>query len=64
MTLGGRRVAVDRPRVRSADGCVELPLQTYAHFAGRDPLTKAMPLSPFPQNTTLGLSRHQTSAAD
>jgi transposase-like protein len=42
VTLGGRRVAVERPRVRSADGCVELPLQTYAHFANRDPLIKAV----------------------
>src|SRR5215216_3325745 len=42
VTLGGRRVAVERPRVRSADGRAELPLQTYAHFAGRDPLTKAV----------------------
>ena len=39
VTLGGRRVAVERPRVRSADGQAELPLQTYAHFADRDPLT-------------------------
>jgi putative transposase len=42
VTLGGRRVAIERPRVRSADGCVELPLQTYAHFTDRDPLTKAV----------------------
>jgi putative transposase len=42
VTLGGRRVAVERPRVRSADGMSELPLQTYAHFADRDPLTKAV----------------------
>lgn len=42
VTLGGRRVGVERPRVRSADGCFELPLQTYAHFADRDPLTKAV----------------------
>jgi putative transposase len=39
VTLGGRRVVVERPRVRSADGRSELPLQTYAHFADRDPLT-------------------------
>ena len=39
VTLGGRRVGVERPRVRSADGVAELPLQTYAHFADRDPLT-------------------------
>ena len=40
VTLGGRRVPVERPRVRSADGQVELPLATYAHFADRDPLTQ------------------------
>ncbi len=39
VTLGGRRVAVERPRVRSADGRSELPLATYAHFGDRDPLT-------------------------
>ena len=42
VTLGGRRVPVERPRVRSADGMSELPLQTYAHFADRDPLTKVV----------------------
>ncbi len=42
VTLGGRRVGVERPRVRSADGRSELPLATYAHFADRDPLTKAV----------------------
>ena len=42
VTLGGRRVPVERPRVRSADGQAELPLQTYAYFADRDPLTKAV----------------------
>ncbi len=40
VTLGGRRVSVERPRVRSADGQAELPLASYAHFADRDPLTK------------------------
>ncbi len=42
VTLGGRRLAVERPRVRGADGAGELRLQTYAHFADRDPLTKAV----------------------
>src|SRR5204863_4448019 len=32
VTLGGRRVAVARPRVRSADRRSELPLATYAYF--------------------------------
>jgi putative transposase len=38
VTLGGRRVAVERPRVRTADGESEVPLETYRHFAHRDPL--------------------------
>ena len=42
VTLGGRRLTVERPRVRSADGQAELPLQTYAHFADRDPLTRVV----------------------
>ncbi len=42
VTLGGRRVAVKRPRVRSADGAEEVPLSTYEHFAERDPLTRAV----------------------
>src|SRR3954466_9779387 len=39
VTLGGRRVPVSRPRVRSADGASEVELGTYRHFADRDPLT-------------------------
>jgi putative transposase len=33
VTLGGRRVRVDRPRVRTADGTAELPLPTWRAFA-------------------------------
>lgn len=40
VTLGGRRVAVERPRMRSADGNSEVPLATYEHFSGRDPLSE------------------------
>jgi putative transposase len=40
VTLGGRRVGVERPRVRSADGGEEIGLRTYEHFAARDPLTR------------------------
>jgi putative transposase len=40
VTLGGRRVAVERPRVRTADGSEEVALITYQHFADRDPLTR------------------------
>ena len=42
VTLGGRRVAVERPRARSADGESEVGLATYAHFAERDPLTRVV----------------------
>ncbi len=42
MTLGGRRVKVSRPRMRSADDERELALGTYEHFADRDPLTRAV----------------------
>ena len=39
VTLGGRRVAVERPRARTLHGESEIGLATYAHFADRDPLT-------------------------
>jgi putative transposase len=42
MTLGGRRVAVRRPRMRTADDERELPVKTYGYFADRDPLTRAV----------------------
>src|SRR5215217_2396829 len=42
VTLGGRRVPVERPRVRASDGSGEVELATYAHFADRDPLTKVV----------------------
>ena len=42
VTLGGRRVAVERPRVRSADGREEVRLQTYEHFADRDLLSRVV----------------------
>ena len=40
VTLGGRRVAVRRPRARTVDGEREVPLATYAYFADRDPLSR------------------------
>jgi putative transposase len=40
VTLGGRRAAVERPRVRTAGGESEVPLESYRHFADRDPLTR------------------------
>ena len=42
VTLGGRRVAVERPRVRSADGSEEVRLASYEHFASRDPLARVV----------------------
>jgi transposase-like protein len=41
MTLGGRRVPVSRPRVRTVDG-QEVPVATYRYFADRDPLQRAV----------------------
>ena len=42
VTLGGRRVPVSRPRMRTADDEHELPVKTYEYFADRDPLTRAV----------------------
>jgi putative transposase len=42
MTLGGRRVHVRRPRMRTTDDEHELPVATYEYFADRDPLTRAV----------------------
>src|SRR6185503_20749139 len=41
VTLGGRRVAVSRPRARTVDGH-EVPLASYTHFAGEDLLTEVV----------------------
>jgi putative transposase len=38
VTLGGRRVPVSRPRVRTADGSGELPVPTYELFNGTEVL--------------------------
>ncbi len=42
MTMGGRRVPVCRPRMRTADDQHELPVKSYEYFADRDPLTRAV----------------------
>jgi len=42
VTLGGRRVPVERPRAQPADGSGEVSLSTYRHFADRDPLTRVV----------------------
>ncbi len=36
VALGGRRVRVDRPRVRTADGACELPLPAWEAFTGSE----------------------------
>jgi putative transposase len=41
VTLGGRRVPVQRPRARTVDGH-EVPLASYAHFAADDLLTQVV----------------------
>jgi putative transposase len=40
VTLGGRRVRVRRPRVRTADGAGELPVPTYQAFTATDLLDR------------------------
>jgi len=42
VTLGGRRVDVRRPRMRTGDGENEVPVATYQHFADRDPLARVV----------------------
>ena len=39
VTLGGRRVAIERPRMQASDRSGEVPVETYRHFADRDALT-------------------------
>jgi putative transposase len=42
VTLGGRRVPVERPRMRTKDGEAEVPCRTYEHFASRDQLSRVV----------------------
>jgi len=42
VTLGGRRVSVERPRVRSADDRTEVELESYRLFASRDLLEQVV----------------------
>jgi putative transposase len=42
VTLGGRRVGIERPRVRAADGSGEVGLAVYRHFADADPLSRVV----------------------
>jgi transposase-like protein len=42
VTLGGRRVPVEQPRMRTKDGESEVPVRTYEHFASRDQLSQVV----------------------
>jgi transposase-like protein len=42
VTLGGRRVPLQRPRMRAKDGESEVPCRTYEHFASRDQLSRVV----------------------
>jgi transposase-like protein len=42
VTLGGRRVPVTRPRVRTADDKDEVQLDSYQEFSSRDPLSNTV----------------------
>lgn len=42
VTLGGRRVAVERPRARTVGDEAEVKLMIYEHFADRDPLSRVV----------------------
>ena len=42
VTLGGRVVPVERPRVRAKDGSGEVALASYRNFADRDPLDRVV----------------------
>ena len=41
VTLGGRRISVDRPRAQSVDGH-EVPANSHVHFAAEDMLTEVV----------------------
>ena len=42
VTMGGKKIRVDRPRVRAMDGGGELPLESLKIFQSGDPLNKAI----------------------
>ncbi len=42
VTMGGKKIRVDRPRARAIDGSGELPLETLEAFQDEDPLNKAI----------------------
>ena len=42
VVMGGKKIHVERPRVRAADGSGELPLPSLGHFQSEDPLNNAI----------------------
>ena len=42
VTLGGRRVPISRPRVRTADDSAEIALESYGAFSSRDVLERVV----------------------
>jgi putative transposase len=42
VVMGGKKIRVERPRVRALDGNCELPLETLSLFQSEDPLNKAI----------------------
>jgi transposase-like protein len=42
VVMGGKKIHVDRPRVRATDGSGELPLPSLGHFQSEDPLNNAI----------------------
>ena len=43
ITLGGRRITIERPRARSVDTVTELDLPSFCFAADRDPVPGAPP---------------------
>ena len=64
VTLGGRRVGVQRPRVRTADDSEEVALRTYEHFASRDPLSRLVLEQMLAGVSTRRLRRTRESVGD
>lgn len=57
VTLGGRPLAVERPRMRTKDGTAEVPPASYEHFASRDGLSAAVM-----ERMLAGVSTRRTTA--
>jgi putative transposase len=60
VSLGGRRVAVERPRMRATNGSGELPIPTYELFSG----TEARRAPRSPQNHIPGEDNPATPDAE